>query len=75
MRTIFISVAIVCLLIPLISPLFAQGGGISIKLLLPSIRIELNPDLVKGKLYCAPQAPVFIGYQMGRVEIIIEYKK
>jgi|GEM_PF-3223291 hypothetical protein len=53
------------------SPQHASTGGFSIKLILPSIRIELNPDMLKGKLYCIPEASPFIGYQLGKIEIKI----
>lgn len=69
------AVLLVFVLVSFPLPALSQTGGLTIKLILPSIRVELNPDLVKGKLYCAPAVPVFVGYKMGKVEIKIEAVK
>ena len=54
--------------------LFAEGPsmGFSIKVVFPSIKIEINEALMYGKLYGAPRLSPFVGYEMGEAVLWVE---
>ncbi len=49
--------------------------GLTIKVLFPSIRIELNSALMHGKFYAKPLLSPLVGYKMGEVKVWIEVKR
>ncbi len=58
-------------------PLWAQAPatGFSIRVIFPSIKIEINPALLYGKFYAAPIVSPFVGYRMGEVRLWVEVKR
>ena len=54
-----------------------QGSalGFSIRVIFPSIKIEINRALIHGKIYAMPLLSPLVGYRMGEVSFYVEVKK
>ena len=68
---------LVMLVFLLVVPLWAQSPsmGFSIKVIFPSIKIELNSALLYGKLYAIPLISPLVGSCMGEVKVWVEVKQ